>query len=474
MAGLFVRNLFSCTALALILGAGLTAATAQAEGAFAAPVQNKGWFYVQAEDVTKPIFPGSTVKVTGTRLIPGQKITLQRGHVVLNDVAGIADEKGSLNITFKVPDDAAIGLHPVVAIFDTPSHAEIIDLRISEDLPLVNETAFDMKAVKAAPGPYQTAYSAKSDALFLAATQIRPMVSTIQKLNPQTLEVIAEVTPAAFVAEELSPEAAKSRFAAEAVGAFGIAVDDVKGTIWVTNTLHNTLAVYSQDDLSLVKQFPMDEISHSREVRVDGERGRVYVSAATNNIIRVYDTQTLEQVDILAVETAVREGIFASMGMDIDSKTGDLFVVSRRSDELAVMSGETGRQVKVIDLRGARGALAVDYDEASGKAYVAAQESGNLLIVDVASGKVEHEVATGSGALSVAFDASLQQAFVANRLAGTITIVSPSGEIVSNVAAGPHANHVLSDGKGNIFAVNKSADPADPLGDRVAVVTPAK
>ena len=105
---------------------------------------------------------------------------------------------------------------------------------------------------------------------------------------------------------------------------------------------------------------------------------------------------------------------------------------------------------------------------------MAAQDSGNLLIVDVASGKVEHVVETGAGALSVVFDPELQQGFVANRLGASVTVVSPQGEVVAILSAGPHANHVSRGSKGRIYAINKSADPADPAADRISLITPAK
>ena len=63
------------------------------------------------------------------------------------------------------------------------------------------------------------------------------------------------------------------------------------------------------------------------------------------------------------------------------------------------------RQVsQIIALPGAKNASGVDFDPATGTVYVASQDSDNLLIVDLASGDVVHDVAVGAGALNVVFE----------------------------------------------------------------------
>ncbi|WP_425530588.1 YncE family protein, partial [Stenotrophomonas maltophilia] len=109
---------------------------------------------------------------------------------------------------------------------------------------------------------------------------------------------------------------------------------------------------------------------------------------------------------------------------------------------------------------------------ARNRLYVASQGTDNLLIVDVAAGKVLHDVPVGAGALNVAFDDASGLAYVSNRGAGTVTVVNGDGKVVANLDGGTLPNHVRADGKGNVFAVNKSRGAEDPKGDRITRITP--
>ncbi|MBP0645355.1 hypothetical protein J8J17_26540, partial [Mycobacterium tuberculosis] len=69
------------------------------------------------------------------------------------------------------------------------------------------------------------------------------------------------------------------------------------------------------------------------------------------------------------------------------------------------------------------------FDAARNRLYVASQGTDNLLIVDVAAGKVLHDVPVGAGALNVAFDDASGLAYVSNRGAGTVTVVNGDGKV---------------------------------------------
>ena len=81
---------------------------------------------------------------------------------------------------------------------------------------------------------------------------------------------------------------------------------------------------------------------------------------------------------------------------------------------------------------------------------------------------------TGAGALNVTFDPVKRLAYVSNRGAGTVTVIDPDGRIVANLDNGTLPNHVATDGKGNVFAVNKSRGEDDAKGDRITRITPAR
>ncbi len=447
---------------------------AMAETTFPAPVDFAGRFRVSAAEAGKPVLPGSAVTVQGSGLAPGQTLTLQHGRNLLTPEALVADEKGELSFTFTLPADAAIGLHPVAAFLDNPSSTTLVDVKVSPDIPLSGADLFSVTSVKPAAGLYQSAYSARSNALFVAAAAFRPPSSQLLKLNPETLEVIAEITPAPLPEDQRpAPREGQEDRGPMPVGVFGLAVDDEKGTVWTTNTFDNSVAVYAQDDLALIKQFAPGTVYHARDIKVDGKRGRAYASASATNGVHVFDTETLEKVTAIEIASAKRGEEFSVMSLALDTEGGKLYAVSRLSNELAVIDLDTNTVAQVIDLPGAKNASGVDVDPATGTVYVASQNTDNLLIVDLASGTVKHNVQTGAGALNVAFDPVSKLAYVSNRGAGTLTVVSPEGEVVANLANGSYPNHVAVDGKGNVFALNKSLGADDATGDHVSLIRKA-
>ena len=252
---------------------------------------------------------------------------------------------------------------------------------------------------------------------------------------------------------------------------YGVAVDDENGHVWVTNTRQDTVAVYKQDDLSLVKQFEPGAVNHARDVVVDEARDRVYASATMTGNIEVFDSKTLEKLDPIVIQSAQRGEDFSVMALDVDPESGTLVTVSMTTDELAVVDLDSG-EVEVHPLPGAVRASGVAYDPQEGLVFVASQDTDNLLIVKAETGEVLHDVDTGAGALNVTFEPVNRLAFVANRGAGTITAVNTDGEVVANIDAGTYPNQLRADGKGNVWAVNKSRGADDEEGDRIWKISP--
>lgn len=450
---------------------------AQAQARFDAPAEFTGRFRVGSETPGTPVHSGGGVRVQGVGLVPGQGVTVQKGLAVLNpDGAITVDGEGNLSLGFTLPQDAATGLHKLVVIGENPSTATVIDLKVSPQIPLSGESLFSLHSVKAAAGVYQSVYGGAGDALFVAASSFRPPSSTLQKLDPETLEVLAEIAPPEMP-EELREAPAPGMPQPEGpqpAAVFGIAADDTKGTLWTTNTRHDSVAVYRQDDLSLVRQFPAGEVYHSRDVVVDAERGRAYVSASATGGIHVFDTATLEKIAVIQIASGQRGGEFSVMSLALDAAGGRLFTVSRTSNELAVIDLDSNDVARVLPVPGAKNASGVAFDADTGRVFVAAQDSDNLVILDLDSGEVLHDVPVGAGALNVAFEPVGRLAYVSNRGAGTVAVVSPDGEIVANLANGSYPNHVHADGRGNLYAVNKSLGEDDAAGDQVTLIRKAE
>lgn len=409
-----------------------------------------------------PVYAGTTVTISGQDLTPGQQITLMRGTTVLNaDGPLTVAEDGTFTFDVTVDGEAATGLQPIVVIGENPAAATVVDLKVSPELPVSGEDKFTILSQPVTRGLYQVAYSPKSDALFVTSAVGRPPVkqSALVKVNPETLETLASVTP------EPAP-ARKDGSDGGLFAVYGIAVDDANGHVWVTNTRQDTIAVYKQDDLSLVKQFEPGAAPHPRDVVIDEANGRAYVSTSFTPEIMVFDTATLEPLEPITIPSGIRGEDFGTMALDLDAKAGKLVTASLNTPEAAIVDLKTG-EVKVFEAKGAQGASGAAYDAQDGLIFVASQKTDNLLIIKADTGEVLHDVEIGAGPLNVAFEPVSRRAFVANRGSGTITVVDTEGRIVANLDAGSFPNQLRADGKGNVYAVNKSRGENDEAGDRV-------
>ncbi len=420
------------------------------------------------------VLPGTEIELAGAGFKPGQKITLLRGPSVLNAQPYVADAEGKFSAKLAIPADAVAGIHPIVVQASGPDAASILELKISKQLPVTGQDRFDVTSKKLTQGLYQVAYSAGSNALFVTSAVGRPPVqqSELLKVNPKTLAIVARVTPQAAPAPTPRPGQEAREGGVYAV--YGVAVDDANGTVWVTNTRQNSVAVYRQSNLELVKQFPAGAVPHARDVIVDSTRGRAYASATGETFISVFDAKTLEQLPNIEIPSSIRGKTFTPASLELDAKTGKLYTVGLSTGEAAVIDGATGKVEKVFALPNARSAIGVAWNPVAKRLLVASQGSDNLLIVDPETAEVVHDVYVGAGALNVAYEPVSGLAFVSNRVAGTLTAVDADGNVVGNFSGGSFPNHVHEDGKGAMYAINKARGTDDPEGDRITRIVPKK
>ena len=413
------------------------------------------------------ITAGSEVQLQGHDFKPGQRITLMRGNTVLNANAPyVADEKGSFQATLAVPADAAVGLQPILVAVSNPSAAAVLPLKVSPQVPVFGTEAYQQASAKLVPGLYQAAVSAKTGAVFVTSAVGRPPVKASQllKLNPDTLAIEAQVTPAAAPGSDDG-----SLFAV-----YGVGVDDQHGNVWVTNTRQDSVAVYRQADLSLVKQFKPGTVPHARDLVVDPALGRAFASASGTPVIAVFDTSSLAEPTAITIKSTVWGSQFSVASLALDAQAHKLYAVSLSTEEAAVIDARAGTVERVIPIEGVKMAMGVAVDPKTNRLFVAAQGSDNLAIIDLASGKTLQRVSTGAGPLNVAFDPARRLAYVSNRVSGTVSVVDPDGKLIANLAGGTFPNHAVADGKGNVFSVNKAKGPDDAEGDRITRFTPLK
>jgi YVTN family beta-propeller protein len=435
-----------------------TAAAAGAQAVFDTPAAFAGKVSFSGPQ-RGAILAGGEVEITGEGFLPGQKIMLRRGDAQLAEGLA-ADEGGAFALQLTLPQDAAVGLHPVVVQTENPDSATVSEMKVSPILPLSGAETYEVTEARLADGVYQVGHSAAHGTLFVTAASGRPPESrsSITKLDAATLKPLAEVTPADDADNG-------GRF-----DVFGLAVDDANGHIWVSNTRQGTIAVYSQEDLSLVKQFDAGSVEKPRDLVVDATRGRVYVSTHRSRI-EEFDARTLEKLQGFALTSQIRGSQFMAMSLALDERAGQLYTVSLSTPELARIDIDT-RQATLLPVPGAVRASGVDVDPASGHVFIASQGSDDVIGLD-AEGTPLFDTPVGAGTLNLRLDPSSNKLYVANRVSDTITVLdAASGKVLANLDGGSFPNHLTVTPDGTVFAINKARGKEDARGNMLRRITP--
>jgi len=430
-----------------------------AQAAFDPPANN-----FQGRIFSAGALPGQKASLTGFGFVPGQTIAVRYGDNTLVSAVQV-NADGGFTAEVAIPAQATPGLYPVVVQAVKPTAALVYDLKVSPDVPLSGQDRYTLNSQPLRAGLYQVAYSAKSNSLFVTTAVGRPPVkqSKLLKLDPKSLKITAEQDMAQVPGRDDG-----HRFAV-----YGVAVDDAKGTVWATNTRDRTVAVYKQSDLSLIKQLEPNALGTSpRDVAVDADLGKAYVSSPSAPQVVVLDTVTNTIQKTIAIQSTVRGGTFGSNSLALDAQAHKLYTVSSGTNEVAIIDTQRDTVEKLIKVEGVKGAIGVAVDPKSQRVFVAAQGSDNVAVVDIASGKTLTTVPVGAGALNVTFDPVSQRAYVSNRGAGTVAVLDVDGKIVANLPGGTFTNHAGVDGKGTVYVVNKARGTNDPQGDRITRIVP--
>ncbi|WP_371526059.1 YncE family protein [Streptomyces sp. NBC_01283] len=299
-------------------------------------------------------------------------------------------------------------------------------------------TASPAASAPIAPGLYQSAYSDRNAALWVASSVGQPPApvteSKLLKVDPDTLRVEKSYAPAADAATG----------AVQSV--YGIAVDDEHNTVWTTNTRDNSVSVYSQRTGRHLATLP--GVNHSREIVVDERRDLVWASAFGDGTLVAFDSGTFEEKRRVTVPGA------GPTGLAVNERTGSVYAADHTGDRIIEVFRGTGspRLIPTGD-----GPLSVALSKNGRTAYTGDQTSGTVSVVDLRKGAVTRSVASGGGTKSVAVDHRSGHVLAVNRLSATVTVVDPrKGAVVKTVATPSLPNHVHV-AEGTAYVVDKSA-----------------
>ena len=278
--------------------------------------------------------------------------------------------------------------------------------------------SFDVRAeqTQGLPGQYQLAYSKKNDALWATGTVLggASTTATLAKIDPQTMKVEKTV---ALDTVPYVPKHATEPAGVQLKGAFGIDVDDVNNTVWVTNTVANEVTVYDQATLKEVfstSKLSQDErakidFAHPREVRVAD--GKAFVGVRGS--VLVFDTKTyafLQKITVADVEDKTT----AVMNMWVDESEGRAYFPVRMRDEVKIYDlKDLSQPLQVVkvhkqDPGGNLYASDVVVDHSLNEIYVSSQgdkgKNSGVGVYDKTTGEFKAWIDLGGRALSLDAD----------------------------------------------------------------------
>ena len=352
---------------------------------------------------------------------------------------------------------AISGIAAIPASFaadSTPAASQSTDARTITDKAMA-------KITQGLPGQFQVAYSKKTNKIWVAGTADRDEhVSTIARIDANSLkiEAVAEL-PIVQDAKGYSYE-----------GAYGITVDDEEGTVWVTSTRDNSVAVYDQATMKqlwtnagLSKDDP-NWIEHPREVRVDHESGKAFVTGRF--FVSAIDLKT-KKVEKIQLEGAPDGGTrYISMNILVDG--GKLYVPERTGGKLFVIDTKTFKVEKTISVKGDKDGEVrpsdVAIDHSQNEIYVSSQgvkgENSGVSVYDATTYEFKKFIPFGTQALSLDNDEANDLVYVTDFGTGKVGVIDggAADKLIAEVAMnGGKANDLVVLPNGSVIAVDKQA-----------------
>ena len=336
----------------------------------------------------------------------------------------------------------------------TPAASQSTDARTITDKAMA-------KITQGLPGQFQVAYSKKTNKIWVAGTADRDKhVSTIARIDANSLkiEAVAELP------------IVKNDKGYQYDAAYGITVDDVDGTVWVTNTTDNSVSVYDQATLQQtwttagIAETDPNWIEHPRSVLVDHESGKAFVTGRF--FVSAIDLKT-KQVEKIQLEGAPDGGTrYISMNILVDG--GKLYVPERTGGKIFVIDTKTFKVETSFDTKGnAEGEVRpsdIAIDHSQNEIYVSSQgvkgANSGVSIYDATTHEFKKFIPVGTQALALDNDEANDLVYVSDFGTGKVGVIDggAADKLIAEVAMnGGKANDLVVLPNGSVVAVDKQA-----------------
>lgn len=316
------------------------------------------------------------------------------------------------------------------------------------------------RSAKIAPSLYEIVVSPSLSRVYVASAGRRgEKDAAILALDPASLEV-------------------KETIDVSEAPAFGLGLNERTKTLYASNTRSGSVSAIDLASGKIVAQISHGERAHVRQVVVDEESNRTFVSVpgmrGKASEIWVIDGQTNKMGDVIADLAGGLTGL-------AHDRAGNRLFASLMTENKVVEIDLSTKKVTRTFPSGGENAINLAYDPEARRLFVTHQRSGDLAVIDAATGEVTKTIKTGDGALGVTFDAPRNLIFVANRKAGTVSVIDGKTlEKKADLATGTHPNTIaINAATGQAYVSNKAASAGrgkppidDANGDTVTLIQP--
>jgi len=314
---------------------------------------------------------------------------------------------------------------------------------------------------KIADGLYQIVVSDSQDRLYVASAGRRGENNArILALDPKSLDTVGTI--------DVSDNPA-----------FGLGLNDRTGTLYATATRGGEVLAIDVKSGQVVATVSHGEKAHVREVLVEPESNKVYVSVfggrdGEPGAIWVIDGATNK------LERVIENPGSGISGIAIDPARGELYAADMVTNEVVLIDLAEGA-VAAKYAAGGEAPINLAIDTAGHRLFVANQKSGDVSVLDIENDRLVTRISTGEGALGLAYNPANRLLYVGNRQAGTVSVVDTDKlEVIASLPTGTHPQTVAIDPETNVVYVTNKAKSAgrgkppidDPNGDTVSIITP--
>lgn len=318
---------------------------------------------------------------------------------------------------------------------------------LAADLP---ESQFQTQPI--GHGLYELAFDGTSNTLFAASTPSFAKEKNggiVFKVNPSTLATDANI-------------ATQRR-------AFATALDEQRHLLYIGNTVDGSVTVIDTRSgkelatIELSESMKEDQFTPTREMVLDKKNQRLYVSGTSQKgVLWIIDTAKREKIATLS-----NMGEYPT-GIALDTERGHLYCVNG-SGELITLDTTSHKILKrvVVEPSKKHFFLNIGLDTKTGRAFITDPDLPNVLVVDIDSGKILHQIDV-INALAVLFNPIRSELYITHREAKRISIVDSNSYRVKNsitTRALPNSLALSSDGQQLFASIKQSKEEMEKKQD---------